>query len=411
MIDRHLLREQPEETIKKLKLKDPSFNAERLVELDVVVRELQQRIEALRKQRNDLADKGKSGVTQALRDQSAEVGKKLKQAEQEFQQVSAEFSDLYLSCPNIPETTLPVGGPDKNQVVREWGKQPSFSFTPKHHLDLAVAAQWIDFETAAVTTGSQFPLYKGDAVKLVYALTMFMLKHNMRHGYSPVLPPALVNEESLFVASNFPKFKDQVYAVKDEDLYLIPTAEVSLLNMYRKNIFHSEQLPERLCAWTSCFRREAGGYGATERGLIRVHQFEKVELFAFTKPEDSSQELERMLTCAEEILQALGLHYRVSLLATQDCSFPSAKTFDIEVWMPGQNAYFEVSSCSNCTDFQARRGSIRYREKEGAKPQLVHTLNGSSLALSRLMVALIETYQQKDGTIVIPDVLKREGLF
>ena len=285
------------------------------------------------------------------------------------------------------------------------GKQPTFSFEPKNHLELGEALGWFDFETGSLIAGSQFPLYKGPAVTLIYALTRLMLKNNSKQGYQPIIPPTVVNEQSLIVASNFPKFRDQVYAIEADQLYLIPTAEVSLVNMYRNQILSAEQLPIRLTAWTSCFRREAGGYGAHERGLIRMHQFEKVELFTFSEPEQSPAELERMLSCAEDILKLLGLHYRVSLLATQDCSFASARTYDIEVWMPGQKAYYEVSSVSNCTDFQARRGSIRYRKTTTSKPALVHTLNGSSLALSRLMVALMETYQQPDGSIALPGIL------
>jgi len=230
------------------------------------------------------------------------------------------------------------------------------------------------------------------------------------HGFEPVLPSALINEKSLEVSGNFPKFKDQVYATND-GLYLIPTSEVCLANMYRDHIFTPEDLPIRMTAWTSCFRREAGGYGANERGLIRIHQFEKVELVTLCEPEKSAQELERMLACAEDILQKLGLHYRVSLLAAQDTSFQSAKTYDIEVWLPGQKEYYEVSSVSNCTDFQARRGMIRYKKSSDKKTILVHTLNGSSLALPRLMVALMETYQQPDGSIKLPDVLKQISLF
>jgi seryl-tRNA synthetase len=224
-----------------------------------------------------------------------------------------------------------------------------------------------------------------------------------------ILPPYLVNEKSLEVTGNFPKFKDQVYQIPNDDLYLIPTAEVSLANMYRDHIFAADDLPLRLTAWTSCFRREAGSYGATERGLIRIHQFEKVELFTFCQPEKAHEELDRMVSCAEKLLEMLGLTYRISLLAAQDCSFPSARTYDLEVWMPGQEAFYEVSSASNCTDFQARRGSIRYRKTATSKPELVYTLNASSLALPRLIVALMETYQQEDGSIKLPEILKHYG--
>lgn len=305
---------------------------------------------------------------------------------------------------------MPVGGKESNKVVSEVGKKPTFAFELKNHVELGASLGWFDFEDAARMTGSQFVVYKEPAVRLMYALTMFMMKNNIKHGYQPILPPYLVNEKSLVVASNFPKFKDQVYAVPADNLFLIPTAEVNLANMYRDQILSASQLPLSMTAWTSCFRREAGGYGAHERGLIRIHQFEKVELFTICDPENSAQELDRMVACAESILKALGLTYRVSLLATQDCSFPSAKTYDIEVWMPGQKAYYEVSSCSNCTDFQARRGAIRYRPSSISKPSLVHTLNGSSLALPRLMVALMETYQQADGSIHIPDILRNEGI-
>jgi seryl-tRNA synthetase len=411
MIDRTILRESPDRFIEQIKKKEPSFDAQRLVALEHEQLKIQLEVEALRHKKNELADQAKSGITPELRNQSIEVGKQLKEKEAELARIEPEFMDLYLSCPNLPEDDLPVGGKEANRVVRTIGEKKKFSFEPKNHLDLGTSLGWFDFEAAAVMTGSQFPLYKGEAVKLMYALTMFMLKHNIKQGYEPVLPPYLANEKSLIVASNFPKFKDQVYAVPEDDLYLIPTAEVSLANLYRNQILAADQLPINMTAWTPCFRREAGNYGATERGLIRVHQFEKVELFSLCEPEQAKQEQERMLTCAESILQQLGLHYRVSLLATQDCSFASAKTYDIEVWMPGQNAYYEVSSISNCTDFQARRGGIRYRKTASSKPTLVYTLNGSSLALSRLMVALIETYQNMDGTITIPDILKSEGIF
>jgi seryl-tRNA synthetase len=245
----------------------------------------------------------------------------------------------------------------------------------------------------------------------MYALTMMMLKNNIKHGFEPVLPPYLVNEQSLIVSSNLPKFQDQIYSIPEDKLYLTPTAEVNLANMYRDKILAATELPIRMTAWTSCFRREAGGYGANERGLIRIHQFEKVELFSICEPDHANKEQERMLACAEDILQQLGLHYRVSLLAAQDCSFASAKTYDLEVWLPGQGTYYEVSSISNCTDFQARRGLIRYKRSADSKSELVATLNGSSLALSRLFVALLEVYQNPDGSVHIPEVLKKEALF
>lgn len=411
MIDLALLREQPEHVIELLNKKEPSFDAKRLYELDKEVRALRANVEELRHKKNSLANQGKSGVTEELRAQSIEIGKALKEKEEALTLTEKKFKELYLSCPNIPIETLPEGGKEANQVVKIVGVKPTFDFPIKNHVELGEKLNWFDFKAAAMIAGSNFALYKGDAVKMLYALTMLMLRNNMKHGYNMILPSVLVNEKSLEVASNFPKFREQVYAVPADGLYLTPTAEVNLSNLYRDHIFASDQLPVRMTSWTSCFRREAGTYGAHERGLIRIHQFEKVELYTICDPQNSNDEQERMVACAEDILQQLGLHYRISLLAMQDCSFPSAKTYDIEVWLPGQNAYYEVSSVSNCTDFQARRGLIRYKKSEGDKTHLVHTLNGSSLALPRLMVAIMEVYQQQDGSIKIPDILRKDPIF
>jgi len=411
MIDLGLVRDNPELYIPLLKKKDPTFNVEALIRLDKEVRALRLEVELLRQKKNELASQGKGGVTPELREQSKQIGIELKEKTEKLQELEQQFKQLYLFCPNIPDKEVPDGDKESNIVTKEVGKKPSYAFQVKNHVELGEGLGWLDFEAASTTTASNFALYKGDAVKLQYALTMFMLRNNIEHGFEPVLPPYLVNEKSLEVSSNFPKFKDQVYAIEQDNLFLTPTAEVNLCNLYRNKILKSEQLPVRMTAWTSCFRREAGGYGAQERGLIRIHQFEKVELYTLCEPEKSYDELDRMIACAESILQKLGLHYRVSLLAAQDCSFPSAKTYDIEVWMPGQNNYYEVSSCSNCTDFQARRGAIRYKAKPESKAKLVHTLNASSLALPRLIVALMETYQQEDGSIALPEILKKEALF
>lgn len=411
MIDLALLREDPKKIIALIAKKEPDFDAELLYDLDTAVRLSKTDVEALRHKKNELAEQGKKGVTPELREQSIEIGKKLKEKEAQLKDQEEAFKKLYLQCPNLLQSDIPSGNKESNKIIREWGKKPQLSGPVKNHVELGFEQGWFDFEAAATMTGSNFVVYKEPAVKLMYALTMFMLKHNGRHGYQYMLLPYLVNEKSLEIASNFPKFRDQVYDIAHDNLYLSPTAEVNLSNLYRDTIFSKDELPKRFTAWTSCFRREAGAYGATERGLIRIHQFEKVELYAYCKPEDSETEQQKMLACAEEILQLLGLHYRVMLLAAQDTSFPSAKTYDIEVWMPGQDAYYEVSSVSNCSDFQARRGGMRYREAEGAKPVLVHTLNGSSLALPRLMVAIMETFAQPDGTIVIPEILMQYGVY
>jgi len=411
MIDLALLRDNPEQIIARLKKKDPDYDAKLLVDLDEQLRALKVEVEALRHKKNELAKKGQAGITSELREESKLIGRQLKEKDGLLHELERKFKDLYLNCPNIPMDAVPEGNKESNLVIKEWGKKPTFDFSIKDHIDLGKTLGWLDFEVAAKTTGSNFSFYRGDAVKLLYALTMFMLKNNMAHGFELVLPPFLVNEQSLEVTGNFPKFREQVYEIHEDNLFLTPTAEVNLANIYRGKILDAKQLPIRMTSWTSCFRREAGAYGAAERGLIRIHQFEKVELFTICEPEQASQELDLMIACAEHILQKLGLHYRISLLAAQDCSFPSAKTYDIEVWMPGRKKYYEVSSCSNCTDFQARRGLIRYKKEVGGKTRLANTLNGSSLALPRLMVAIMETYQQEDGSIAIPEFLKKEALF
>lgn len=411
MIDLTLLRENNSRIAALISTKDPSFPIQELTALDTKNRALATELEKLRARKNELAQEGKKGVTPELKQESQTVSAKIKDLEQEFINVEEKFKQLYLRCPNVPMDNIPLGGKEANTPVKVFKDKPVFDFEPKNHVELGNALGWFDFEAAARMTGSNFALYKNEGVKVVYALMMFMLKNNIKHGYSPVLPPYLVTEKSLECASNFPRFKDEVYALPADQLYLTPTAEVNLTNIYRDHIFALQDLPVRMTAWTSCFRREAGSYGSTERGLIRIHQFEKAELYTICDPQDSQKELDRMIACAEDILQKLDLHYRVSLLATQDMSFASAKTFDIEVWMPGQKAYYEVSSSSNCTDFQARRSAMRFKETAQSKTKFVHTLNASSLALPRLMVALMETYQNSDGTITIPDVLKSEGLW
>jgi seryl-tRNA synthetase len=406
MIDLVLMRESPEYVVKTIQRKDPQFPIEDLVALDIEVRALRQGVEELRSEKNVLAQKGSLGISDEIRQQSIALGLRLKEAEQKLAERESVFKELYLHCPNMILDELPDGGKEANRVVKTFGTRPEFGFAPKTHLELGEALGWLDFEAAATITGSNFALYRGPAVQLHYALCMFMVNTARSYGYQQILPPFLVNERALEGASNFPRFKDEVYSLERDGLYLTPTAEVNLANMYRDAILSETELPVRMTALTSCFRREAGGYGASERGLIRIHQFDKVELFTLCEPEKSSAEQERMLACAESILQALGLHYQISLLAARDCSFASAKTFDIEVWMPGQKEYKEVSSISNCTDFQSRRCAIRYRGSDNKKTRLVYTLNGSSLALPRLVVALLETGQRADGTIVFPDVLK-----
>ena len=405
MIDLHRLRSEPDVVLSLLKKKDPNFDGAQLFTLDKEVRDLKQTIDDLRKEKNNLAKMGQQGVTEELRERAKALGSELKAAESGLLEKDAEFKYLYLRCPNIIDESIPTGNKDQNLVIKTFGQKPKFSFTPRVHTELAQLNGWLNFEAASAMAGSNFALYSGEGVLTVYKIMLYMFLHNVKKGYHPILPPFLINAQTLTGAGNFPRFTDEVYKIEDEDLYLTPTSEVNLTSMYRDHIFMADQLPVRMTAWTSCFRKEAGGYGSHERGLIRIHQFDKAEIYALCHPSQSTSEQERMLTTAEEILQALGLHYRVSLLAAQDCSFSSAKTYDIEVWMPGQAVYKEISSISNCTDYQARRSEIRFKETQADKTQLVHTLNGSSLALPRLLVALMETYQNEDGSITLPPAL------
>jgi seryl-tRNA synthetase len=406
MIDLGLLRDDPHPVVKLIKKKDPTFDIEQLIALDNKVRNAKSEVDNLRHQKNELAQQGKHEVTEQLKQRAKLISQQLKEKESYLEVIAAQFRELYLRCPNIPMSDVPEGGKDHNKIIKVVGQKPLFDFEPRNHVELGALNHWFDFEAAAAMAGSHFAFYKNRAVPLVYGLMLHMLNNNMRHGYAPVLPPYLVNEKTLIGAGNFPRFQEEMYSIPADNLYLTPTAEVNLTSIYSNHTLMAQELPIRMTAWTSCFRREAGTYGATERGLIRIHQFEKAELYTLCLPEQSNQEHDRMIACAETLLKDLGLHYRISLLATEDSSFAAAKTYDIEVWMPGQKAYKEVSSCSNCTDFQARRSDIKYKYGPGQKSQLVYTLNGSSLALPRLMVALMETYQQSDGTIALPDILK-----
>lgn len=408
MIDMARLRSEPEKTKELILRKEPSFPVDSLIDMDKKKREVQVSVETLRKEKNTLASSGAKGITPEIREKSIALGKELKAKEEELAAIDTELNKLLASVPNIPYETLPLGGKEANKSVKEFGTRRTFDFQFKNHVELNEKLKWFDMPMATSMSGSQFVLYRGTGAKIIYALTRLMLKNNIKHGFEPVVPPYLVTEQALYNAGELPKFEGAYYKIEADKLCLIPTSEVALTNMYANSILSTAQLPMRMTSWTSCFRREAGGYGSTERGLIRIHQFEKVELYSICTAEESNTEQERMLAAAENILQMLGLHYRVCLLAAQDCSFQSARTYDLEVWLPGQDRYYEVSSCSNCTDFQARRAQIRHRINDEQKPTLVHTLNASSLALPRLMVALMENYQQADGSVTLPEALVNE---
>lgn len=387
------------------------------VAVDAKRLELLQEVESLKNQRNTASkeiaqlkqgsdeDKQKAdGLIPEMRKTSEHI----KDLDKVLGEIQEQLKDLVLSIPNICSDDVPKGTDDEDNVeFKTWGDKPAFPFTPKTHWEIGEDQDIIDFERAAKLSGARFSILKGFASKLERALTNFMLDlHTERHGYEEVLPPFLVNSASMTATGQLPKFADDLFAIKDWDLYLIPTAEVPVTNIFRDETLDEDQLPVKYTAYTPCFRSEAGSYGRDTKGLIRQHQFDKVELVKFTTPETSDQELEDLLADAEEVLQLLGLHYRVVTLCSGDLGFSSTKTYDIEVWLPGQETYREISSCSNFLDFQARRGGIRYRPNGQKKSKLVHTLNGSGLAVGRTLLAVLENYQQEDGTVAIPEVLK-----
>jgi seryl-tRNA synthetase len=324
-------------------------------------------------------------------------------------QTEARMNDLLSSLPNIPHASVPRGESESDNVeIRRWGAPPQLNFEPKDHVDLGTALGILDLERAAKVSAARFAILNGAGARLERALINFMLDVQTReHGYAETLPPFIVNRASLFGTGQLPKFEADLFKLQDErELYLVPTAEVPVTNYYRDEILDAAQLPMRWAAYTPCFRSEAGSYGRDTRGVIRQHQFEKVELVKYSLPENSYEELEALTRDAETILQKLGLHYRVVVLSTADLGFGSAKTYDIEVWLPSQNTFREISSCSNYETFQARRAQIRFRRAGGAKPEFVHTLNGSGLAIGRTWIAVLENYQQEDGSVIIPDALR-----
>lgn len=336
-----------------------------------------------------------------------ELSEIIKTQEQYLRQVEEQINSALALIPNIPHSSVPMGDATANRVVRTVGEKPRFSFTPCRHLEMGERLELFDFPRAAKITGSNFPLFTGKGAHLERALLNWMLDiQTKEHGYTEISPPFLVNRASMFGTGQLPKFEEDMYQLKDDNLFLIPTAEVPLTNLHRDEVIEEDHLPLRYTAYTPCFRREAGAYGKETKGLIRVHQFDKVELVKFVKPETSYDELEALVKNAETILQRLGLHYRVVCLAAGDLGFSAAKCYDLEAWAPGLNQYLEVSSCSNFEDFQARRANIRFRRAQTKKPSYVHTLNGSGVALARTLICLLESYQQPDGRIAIPEVLR-----
>jgi seryl-tRNA synthetase len=413
MLDIKLIREKPDFVRERLATRGGGDDARiaEIAALDEHRRKLVAESDNLKAERNKVSKeigalKSKKQDASAQMTAMKQVGERIGAIDAEVAGIDAKLHDILLMIPNLPHESVAVGKDSAdNPEIRKWGEAPKFAFPQKAHWDIGEQLGILDFARAAKISGSGFILYKGAGARLERALINWMLDlHTREHGFTEVFPPFVINRNAMIGTGQLPKFEEDMYRLRDEDMYLAPTAEVPVANIHREEILREDQLPIYYCAYTPCFRREAGAAGKQTRGMIRVHQFDKVELIKFVKPETSYDELEKMTANAERVLQLLGLHYRVVLLCTGDVGFASAKTYDIEVWAPGQNAYLEVSSCSNCEDFQARRANIRFKGADG-KNRFVHLLNGSGTALARLYVALLETYQQADGSVKIPEVL------
>lgn len=414
MLDIRLIRENPDLIKQRLANRggDHASMVDELVSIDTTRRTAETERQKLQGDRNRISKEigiaKKNGQdTSTIETEVRSINERIEQIGLDADSADTRQKDLLLSIPNLPHEACPVGhSAEENPEVRTWGSKPEYDFQPKDHTILGTSLGMLDFEAGVKITGSAFVVYRGPGARLERALINFLLDlHSTQHGYTEVNTPHLVRPECLVGTGQLPKFGDQVYHSPEDDLYLIPTAEVPVTNLHREEILRLEQLPICYAAYTPCFRREAGSAGLGTRGLIRMHQFDKVELVKITTPESSMDELEKLTANAEKVLQTLGLHYRVIELCTGDIGFGSAKTYDIEVWAPGQGTYLEVSSCSSFGDYQARRMNLRYKAEDG-KNRFCHTLNGSGTALARLFVALVETYQQADGSIVIPEALR-----
>jgi len=413
MLDLKLIRKNFEEVKRRIATRGEEYAklVEEVYELDRRKREIQKEVENLRallnkksKEYGILKRQGKEDEN--LKRELAEIKEKLKRLEEELKTLEEKLKDLLLRIPNLPHPSVPVGKDENDNVeIRRWGEPPKFDFEPKPHWEIGERLGILDFERGAKLSGSRFVVKKGLGAKLVRALINLMLDLHAERGYEEVYVPHLVKPEILVGTGQLPKFEEDLFKCERDNLYLIPTAEVPLTNLHREEILNEEELPLYYTAYTPCYRREAGSYGRDVKGLIRLHQFDKVELVKITTPESSYDELEKLTADAERVLQVLGLPYRVVELCTGDLGFSAAKTYDIEVWMPSYNRYREISSCSNCEDFQARRMKLRYKTKDGKKV-LCHTLNGSGLAVGRTLAAILENYQQRDGSVVIPEALR-----
>lgn len=413
MLDIKRIRANPDELIAAMRSRrKKGADVTELLELDISRRTLMQESESLKARKNEVssaiprmkkAGEDVAELTREMRD----VGARVKELDAAVSELDSRLEGLLMNIPNIPHQSVPDGGGEEdNQPIRTHGRPAEFDFELQAHWDIGTRLGILDFESAAKVTGSRFTFYKGLGARLERAVVNFFLDTHTQNGYTEILPPYMVNRASMTGTGQLPKFEDDSFKACGTDYFLIPTAEVPVTNIHRGDILDADNLPIRYCAYSACFRSEAGSAGRDTRGLIRQHQFNKVELVQFTKPEDSYAELERLTLDAERVLRLLGLPYRVVALSTGDLGFASAKTYDIEVWMPSYGRYVEISSCSNFEDFQARRAQIRFRREKGAKPELVHTLNGSGVAVGRTVAAILENYQRADGGVTVPDALR-----
>ncbi|NIM01881.1 MAG: serine--tRNA ligase [Acidobacteria bacterium] len=413
MLDLAFIRENADRVREALAKRKSDAPIDTILQLDADRRAALVEVEGLKKERNEksktigqLIQSG--GDVQARKDEVKRIGARISEIEEKLESIESKLQDAMFEVPNLSHESVPVGDTEEANVeIATWGDKPEFDFEPLAHWDLGTNLGILDFERAAKIAGARFALYFGDGARLERALIQFMLDlHTGEHGYTETLPPFLVNRDALIGTGQLPKFEEDLFKTDGHDLFLIPTAEVPVTNIHADEILDAEQLPLAYCAYTPCFRSEAGSYGKDVRGLIRQHQFNKVELVRFAHPDHSYDELETLTRHAETVLERLELPYRRVVLCTGDTSFTSAKTYDLEVWLPAQRLYREISSCSNFEAFQARRAKIRYREAKGEKPRPLHTLNGSGLAVGRTLVAILENYQQADGSVVIPEVLR-----
>ncbi len=412
MLDVRIIRDETDRLRRGLAAKRVTIDVDQMLALDKQRREIVTRVDELRAEQNRASEqigarlKAKEDAAEAIAAMRT-IKTEIDRLEVSRRQIDEAWEAVLLTIPNIPHESVPVGGADANAVVRSWGEAPSFGFSPKNHIELAESLGIIDFKRATKISGSNFILFTGMGARLERALYNFMLDvHTSEHGYTEVLPPFVVNTASMTATGQLPKMAEDMYKCRDDDLWLIPTAEVPVTNIHRDEILAEEDLPISYTGYTGCFRREAGSYGKETRGLVRVHQFDKVEMVKFVHPDRSYDELESLVGNAETILQRLGLPYRVLMLASGDLSFAAAKCYDLEAYSVGMGQWLEVSSCSNFEDFQARRANIRFKPKGQKRAEFVHTLNGSGLALARVMVAILENYQTAAGEVVVPEVLR-----